>query len=347
MKIHNVIAATALCMTVAHAALGFDSIKTAKSTLIGRVAEMSPKSVKLEGVGESIKEVPVNEIQTIFFETDPSELKTAKTHVLGGRYRDALTALERIKQADVTRKENQQDIDFYKAFCTSKLALAGSLKIPDAGRMMKAFVDNNPNSYHYFEASEIVGDLLVAIQQFPQAADYYARLKNAPWPDYQMRAGVAEGRALLAQGKVSEAENAFNRVIDTIAEGDLAQSQRIAARLGKAAALTAAKKSEAAILIIEDVLKTANPEDAALMARAYNALGNAYRQSGNTKEALLAFLHVDVLYPSQPDTHAEALANLMELWQEVHKTERANAARQILEKDYKDSPWTRKAGGAN
>ena len=145
--------------------------------------------------------------------------------MLAGHYAEALAALERIKE-DADRPEIQQDIEFYKALCAAKLALGGSGKIADAGRMMKAFADANTKSYHYFEASEIVGDLLVAIRQYAQAAEYYARLEKAPWPDYKMRAGVAAGRALLAQGKIDEAQHAFDRVIATEAEGDLAQSQR-------------------------------------------------------------------------------------------------------------------------
>lgn len=345
MRVRLLILATALGLVAGGVCQAFDSIKTKTSTHMGRIVGMSPLSVELEGVGGTSKEIPVNEIDTVFFETDPSELKTAKTHVLGGRYGDALAALERIKEEDASRRENQQDIKFYKALCAAKLALAGKGTIAKAGRMMKAFVDNNSKSYHYFEGSEIVGDLLVAIHQYDQAAEYYARLENAPWPDYKMRAGVAAGRALLAQRKIAQAESTFDRVIATVAGGDLAQSQRLAARLGKASSLTAGKNPKAAIRMIEDVLKVADVEDVELMARAYNALGTAYRQSGQSKEALLAFLHVDVLYPSQPDTHAEALANLIDLWQEVHKAERANAARKTLMEEYKDSPWARKKGG--
>ena len=45
-----------------------------------------------------------------------------------------------------------------------------------------------------------------------------------------------------------------------------------------------------------------------------------------------------------PDAHAEALANLADLWEQVHKTERANRARKTLEEEYKDSPWAKKGG---
>jgi tetratricopeptide (TPR) repeat protein len=333
----------AVACVLATAVSRADSIKTIKSTMLGQVVSMDPVQVVLRGMGDVTKEVPVNEIQTIFFDSDPAELKIAKTHALGARYADAQAALERNKD-NTGRPEIEQDIEFYKALCAAKLALAGSGKIAEAGRMMKSFADTNTKSYHYFEASEIVGDLLVAVRQYAQAADYYARLEKAPWPDYQMRAGVAAGRALLAQGKIAEAQTTFERVITTDAEGDLAQSQRLAARLGKASGLVAAKKPDEGIQLVEDVLKTADIGDVPLMARAYNVLGTAHRQAGRTKDALLAFLHVDVLYPSQPDTHAEALANLVDLWEQTHKTERANAARKTLDEDYKDSPWSKKGG---
>ncbi len=343
MRMRTLVLAAVASFVAANAGQAFDSIKTTKSTLMGQVVGMSPVGVDLEGTGGATKQIPVNEIQTIFYENDPPELKIAKTRVVGGQYAEALAALERIKE-DTVRPENQQDIDFYTALCAAKLALAGTGKITEAGRMMKAFADANSKSYHYFEASEIVGDLLVAIHQYAQAAEYYARLEKAPWPDYKMRAGVAAGRALLAQGKIDEAQQTFDRVIATEAEGDLAQSQRLAAKLGKAGALVAAKKPDEAIKMVEETLKTADAEDVPLMARAYNVLGTAYRQSGRPKEALLAFLHVDVLYPSQADAHAEALANLVDLWEQFHKTERANAARKTLEEDYKDSPWAKKGG---
>ena len=112
------------------------------------------------------------------------------------------------------------------------------------------------------------------------------------------------------------------------------------AKLGKAGVLAASKKSTEAIKLVQDVLETADPEDAPLVARAYNVLGTAHRQAGRTQEALLAFLHVDLLYPSVADAHAEALANLAELWQQIHKMDRA---RRALEDDYPDSPWTKKA----
>ncbi len=178
------------------------------------------------------------------------------------------------------------------------LAIGGAGKIADAGRLMIAFTKNYPDSYHYFQACEIVGDLLVANRSFDQAEEYYAKVAKAPWPDYQMRAGVAIGRALLAHGKNSQALDAFEKVLANQGEDALSQAQILAANLGKAAVLVAMKKNDEAVVLINSILNKADPEDAGNMARAYNILGNALRQQGKTKEAVLAFLHVDLLYPS-------------------------------------------------
>jgi tetratricopeptide (TPR) repeat protein len=325
------------------AAQGFDTIKTASRKLSGHVRGMDSTKIDFEqgARGGQILEVPVNEVLTVYYEAEPADLTAAKNHVLAGHYSDALAVLQRIKEGPA-RSEMRQDVEFYKALCSAKLALGGSMKIADAGRMMRAFAEANPKSYHYFEASETVGDLLAAGGHYAQAAEYYARLDGAPWADYKMRAGVATGRALLSQGKAQEAAAAFGKVIAAEADGDSARAQRTAASLGKASALTAMKKPDEAVKIVEEILLKGDPEDAPAMARAYNALGTAHRRAGRVKEALLAFLHVDVLYSSVPDAHAEALANLAELWEQVHKTDRANRARQTLDEQYKDSPWAKK-----
>ena len=134
--------------------------------------------------------------------------------------------------------------------------------------MMKVFADANQDNYHYFEASEVVGDLLVAVRQYAQAAKYYERLDKAPWPDYQMRAGVASGRALLAQGKLAEAQKAFEKVAANDAEGDLAQGQRVQARLGLAGVLVAEKKPDDAVKI-----DRRHPEDGRSGGRAADGPG--------------------------------------------------------------------------
>jgi outer membrane protein assembly factor BamD (BamD/ComL family) len=51
---------------------------------------------------------------------------------------------------------------------------------------------------------------------------------------------------------------------------------------------------------------------------------------------------VDIVHSSVPDDHAEALYNLVELWEKTNNPERARDARQELETTYPDSPWSKK-----
>ncbi|MBN2579329.1 MAG: tetratricopeptide repeat protein [Pirellulales bacterium] len=325
----------------------FDMIKTTSGTTSGNVLSLSPFQVKLQrGSSGPTKEIPVNQIIFVTFDKEPFALKTAKNLIaVEHRYQDGLAALEKVKPEDLSdRPELQEEWEFYRALAEAKLALEGSGAVIDAGKQMLAFVNRHPASYHYLEGCEMVGNLLVANRSFAQAEEYFGKLASAPWPDYRIKAGVAIGWAQLDRGKTDEALKSFESALGvTGGEGPLVQSQRQAAELGKAAVLTAQKKSAEAIDALQTLLQKADPDDGKLMARAYNTLGTAYRQSGQPKEALLAFLTTHLLYPTgSAETHAEALYNLGELWEKVRKPERAAEARKILAERYKNSPWAKK-----
>ena len=72
-------------------------------------------------------------------------------------------------------------------------------------------------------------------------------------------------------------------------------------------------------------------------------LGGAYRaMGGREQDALIQFLTVDLVYNTLPESHAEALFNLGELWDKGSNPERAREARQNLKSAYPSSPWAAK-----
>lgn len=340
MKTQWLIVALAAWLVPVAAATAQDAIKKVDDTTITcTVTKVGKTAVEYEE-RSAPKSIAVNEIDHIIYSGEPSTVRTARSHVLSGRYNDAMEQIGRINAADVTRKEVQQDLDFYKVFCQAQLALGGEGQIAEAGRDMVGFINSNSDSYHYLQALEVVGDLLVANRAYEPAATFYTKLgQEAPWPDYKMRAGVAVGRSLLAQNKPQEALKEFEKVLATQADGAMAEKQKAAATLGKARCLAETGQVPQAIEMIEAMIAKTDPESGDLLAQAYNALGTALRKSNDTKAALLAFLHVDVLYFTNRMAHAEALANLAVLWNEVHQTERAMEARQLLQDRYKNSPW--------
>ena len=335
MNTRSVTLATAIWFTVSAAGWAIDTVKTTDSkNILGQVAKMSALEVTVK-TGSVEKPVPVNQIEVIYYESEPALLKGARIAAAAGRYEDGLSSLEKIDPTSVSRAEIKQDIEFYKALCAAQMALAGNGDVKQAGRQMAAFATGNSGNYHYLKACEIVGDLLVADRNYSSAQSYYGQLAKAPWGDLKMRAGVAIGRAQLAGGKATEALKSFDAVLDNSAQGAAADRQRLAATLGKARCMAAANQSDQAIKLIEGVIDKADPEESQLHAQAYNALGTAYRKAGRTKDALLAFLQVDVLYFSSPADHVEALENLSVLWNQVQKPQRAAEAVRTLRDRYK------------
>jgi len=337
MKSRRLPLALAIWFALAAACWAFDSVKTTSSTITGSVLQMSALEVIAEQ-GSVRKTVPVNEIESISYDNEPALLKSARLAVAAGNYEEAVASLDKIDAATAGRQEVAQDVEFYKALAAARMALAGNGDVKQAGRQMAGFVQKGSGNWHYLEACEIVGDLLVADQNYAAAETFYGYLAKAPWPDYKMRANVAIGRAQLAGGKAAEAQKSFEAALAIQAPGAATEGYRQAATLGKARCLAEAGQSDEAVKLVEDVINRADPENSDLQADAYNALGIAYRKAGRPKDALLAFLHVDVLYFSSPRQHIEALENLNDLWMEVRKPERAADVARTLRDRYKVSP---------
>jgi len=331
-----------LLVLIAREASALDTIKLVKGSASGTVTAVSAQEVTLQRGGKSEK-IPVNEIESIKFDGEPPDLNVARSSALNGDYDNALKSLAKIAPSAGTRPEVKQEIEFFRALATARQALAGEGEVNAAGSQMHAFVTGNSNSFHFFDASEVLGDLLLAAGKFAEAQATYAKLEQAPWPETKIRAALAKGRALQGQGKPTEALAAYDHALALAekAAGDQAKAQVVTATLGRAAALADAGKTDEAIAAVEQVIAAADPADAQLHAKAYVTLGNCLNKAGRKQDALMAFLHVDVLYFGFPQEHAEALANLSLLWQELKKADRALEARQTLVERYKNSRWAK------
>jgi tetratricopeptide (TPR) repeat protein len=335
------VTATASLGVQARAAEVSDRLRMAHGSEVGEVTGMTPLEVTLDKGTAGTRTVAVNEIKSIVFDDEPSGLTQARVSARNGSYKVALEALGQIDLESVRRDLVRQDVEFFKAYCAGRLALGGSGEILEAGRQLNSFVRAYPDNYHYLEAAEAMGDLLMATGKYASAEKQYSELAKAPWPEYKMRASVLIARTLQAQNKHAEAIAEFDKVLDTPGQTDDVQSQKLSATLGKAVSLAATDRGDEAVNMIETVIRDADPEQKELLARAYNALGSCYEQAGKTKDALLAFLHVDLLYNTFPDAHAEALSHLVPLWRAVGHDESAREARKMLSERYSGSRWSR------
>jgi tetratricopeptide (TPR) repeat protein len=316
--------------------------------LAGTLKAITQNDVTIEVQGRAEK-VPVTDVDAIEFDGEPSELKLARGSIRTGGDKNALQFLDKIDATKITNKGIKQDLAFYKAMAHGRSALRGEGDINKAGADLFTFIGANADSYHYYAAQELMGDLLVANNKIDDAIKVYGVLDASPFDEYKMRAGVAVGRALMTKKDFPGALAAFDKVLGLpfnpmTQKGTSAESQRFAAILGKAQCQANTGGYDEAIKELEGtIIPNLNPEEARLQAAAYNTLGNCYNQKPDGKKAaLLAFLHVDVLYNTVPAEHAEALWNLSNLWIDIGKNERGQECLNKLNRLYPASPWVTK-----
>jgi len=345
MKWHCILMTSLAVLLAADAATAADRVrKKDKETVFGVISAMNNLEVVV--VDRSIRtKIPVGQIKAIYYDGEPESLSRARAEIAQGRYEDAQTTLAKIDTSQIARKMIVADVEFYRALAAARLALGGKGEIRQAGTQMWQFVGSHRDNYHWFEANRVAGDLLMASRQYALAIRSYQTLAETPWFDYRLHAALGAGRAQLADGKTDDALASFTSAIDMKPDNPkeldaAAVRQKKLAQVGRARCLAAKGEQGEAIRELRDILDHANPEDAVLCGDAYNALGNALRKAGKPQDAILALLHVDILYFANSDCHAEALANLAELWHEVHHTDRAIQAQELLRTRYPNSRWT-------
>lgn len=330
-----------LLAPVAHAQQ-FDSVVGSRGTpTFGTITSMSPTEISVSSPSGD-KKFSVNEVQKVTFKNEPRELRAAREAIRKGQLESARSLLEEIDTSSISRAEILQDIQFYKAFCDARLALTGGGDKAAAVRALRAFEDDpaNKNNYHYYEVMELLGDLAAALASYENAVKYYGHVSEAPWPAYKMRAYVLQADALVDSGKHAEAMEKYEQVLTSNLDDVATRRQKLLATLGKAVCLSENGQTQQGIDSILAIIKENDSrEKPRLFARAYNALGTCHLKAGKSQDALLAFLHVDLLFNQSADAHAESLYYLSDLWRKVNRAERANRARGVLVDRYSGTPW--------
>jgi tetratricopeptide (TPR) repeat protein len=294
--------------------------------------------------GSKTEKIPANTIERIRWDGEPPQLNIARNQELNGNY---TAALDEYKKAQSGASENlKKDLQFMIARASINQAQSNPAELDKGIKLLDDFLKANPDHYLYYPAEMQLGKAYLAKKDYVSANTAFGKVERSPWNSYQMDAKNMKARVLLAQGNTKGALDAFNAVakMDAKTESEVA-SQR-AAQLGSALCLEKDGKPKEAIKMLDEIIKNVSSQQKALLAEAYIKKGDCYQALGESKEALIAYLHVDVLFPSEPALHAEALYHLSNLWGKVQKPERGVEARTVLQQQYPDSEWTQKASGS-
>jgi tetratricopeptide (TPR) repeat protein len=215
------------------------------------------------------------------------------------------------------------------------------VKTDDSIKKLETMKSKLSDHYRYYESVILLGQLYASKKEFVKAQSAFTTVGKAPWADHKMLSKNSIARVLLAEGKIDEAAAAFDEVIAMTADNPPEETQRLEAMLGKVRIVIEQKKFDEGLKLLDEIVAKAPPEDTRVQAEAYVRQGDCLRSLGKDKEALLAYLHVEVLFSADRDAHAEALFHLARLWDKVGQKGRAVEARDRLEADYPNSEWTR------
>jgi tetratricopeptide (TPR) repeat protein len=289
-------------------------------------------------------QIAAENIESVVYGGEPAELAAARNDVQAGRLQDALDSLAKIPAQPDRREEVAADIQYYAALAKAELALAGQGDPEAATADVRSFMAQRKQSFHVPAAIELLGDLLSASGQHDAARSEYAKLAKAKTPYYVLRSALLVGRGWQAEGDHAKALAEFEKVAGAADTGELIEPLKLAATLDRAVSQAATGKGDESAAAIGEIIAKASPDDAKLLARAYNALGDCYLAAGDKRGALYSFLHVDLLYNTEPEPHAKALHELVPLWRSAKHADRSQEAADELAKKYPTSRWAKLDG---
>ena len=285
-------------------------------------------------LGANTINVPTDQIISIRYDGQPASLALAESNESGGQL---AKAAELYKKAAVEADGKPfivQTAQYKHAEVTADLAMADPSKASEAVTLLEAFVKTNPASRHTGPALDTLARLQLQKGDFPQAEKTIASLSAIPTG--ADRAAILRAKILARKGDHAKAVAELDRLIKAAPAGSLRQTE---ARLAKAESLAALKQFGAAETDLRSVIKTLPAEDVAGQSSAYNTLGDSLRAAGRPKDALLAYLHTDLLFSKDKEQHPRALSAISQLWRELKRDDRADDVFARLKQEYPQSPW--------
>ena len=331
--------ALALCVAAAWAggAARADEVELSNGErpLRGTVASADRGGLSVESPGREPDEVAAADVASVSWDGEPPTLALRRASEARGKLAEALEGYRAaLSDFDAAGPLARSDLEFLIARVQAKLALNDPARRDEAIKALRAWLAANPDHFRTDPAFLLLADVQRAAGDLDAAAATLDEAKQSPSPAFQTAAAVDAAGLTLDRGEADAALAAFEGILAD-AEGRAAQR----AKLGKAGALIRLNRPAEALTAIGEVIAEANAEDAEVMAPAYVRRGDAHQAAGETKAAILAYLHVDVLYPGAAAARAESLFHLAKLWNAAGFPGRAAEAAAALKTDYPGSDW--------
>ncbi len=291
--------------------------KGGDATATGKV-----ESESIAGIKVGNKSIASGDILEVHYDV-PGELKLDYNRALGEEAKSPVGAIKEFEA--LLRQPRVKESKSLRRHIEYRIATIAAGRADDSAEALQKAIDvlakfrkDYPDSWQFVPATRLLGRLLTAKEPPDPAAarrvfEELAAAKDAP-ADVRQESTYQVIDLLLQAGQVDEAR----AKLKTLPRSDLrVQVYEIGARGGDPA--TVIKDLDALIEATNDV---------GLKAAAYNMLGDVLRRDPKTKkDALYAYLKVELLYKQDPAQTQKAVQRIAELFAELKDEDRAKKYR--------------------
>jgi tetratricopeptide (TPR) repeat protein len=307
--------------------------------LQGSIGTITPTQVTIEVRGKE-QNVPVADIRKITFDKEPSGLDRARDLALDGKYSQALDQLRNVPREGLADQPLvRQDYEFYYWYSDGMRSLAGSGDSTAAIRGLVNLDKSNPDSHHRFQIKLLLGRLALAKKVYDRSEEYFSELVQSPSAQDKAAGLYYLARLKLEQERPSEAREHLKSLLSAPAGSpEMARTKSRGAILEARIDILEGSPQQA-LEALDGMAEREDNADYQLFAEICNARGAAHLKMDDPHRAAISFLQTDLLFFTDPETHAEALYHLKQLLVTVGQPARAADAGSRLANLYASSKW--------
>jgi len=303
------------------------TVPAAGGRLRGEITRETPERITIDG-----RSVPLDQVAEIEYSVPGQPYIQAKAAERNGNLPEAADLYARAAE-EASDELVAQDARYRRAALLARLAQSDPGRRDEAIAALRSITTGLSNSRHYGPALKRLAQLQLSAGDYDEADETLSKLARLSWAADE--AAVLHAQVMAERGQSEQALRELDGLIARLPEDSTARRRAI---LAKAEALADLSRFEQAERTVRSVIESADPEDAATLAPAYNTLGQCLRAAGSPRDALFAYLHTDILYSSQADEHARALAAIAQLWRVLERGDRAARVVERLQSEYPNSP---------
>lgn len=307
--------------------------------LQGSISKLTPTEVTISVRGKE-QTVPMKEVRKISFDKEPNGLDRARELANEGKYQQALDQLKNISRDSIAdQPQIRQDYEFYFWFSEGMRSLSGAGDSTGAIRGLMNLDRANPNSHHRFAIKLLLGRLALAKKVYDRAVEYFTDALQSPDDVDRAAATVYLARVYLQQDKTQEAREKLQGLLAASStSAEMGRYKSLAAVLDARIDILEGKPEEA-LQALDALAQREDNADFQLFAEINNARGAAFQKLEDPRRAAYSYLQTDLLFFTDPESHAEALFHLKSLLVAIGQPAKAADAGSRLSNLYASSSW--------